>query len=182
MKFHRLNLLPPEDLQRLGHEKLARFLVLILGLHTAALFAGGILMLPTYFFLTFQEKDTLIQIDLAQKSIQAERVKETEDAIKAINAKLQSLDAANSQRSLLSSHIAAVGRHVNPGISLDRLTFARENRKIEITGKAPTREEFLVFLDRLRNDPYFASVESPVNNLLKDTNVAFILTLLLPKK
>lgn len=182
MKSHRLNLLPPEDLQRLGHEKLTRFLILSFSLIAAALLVGGVLMLPAYFFLTLQENDTLVQIDLAQKSVQAERVKETENTIEAINAKLQSLEAASSKRTLLSSHIAAIAEHANPGISLDWLTFTREKGQVEITGTAPTRGAFLIFLDGLRRDPYFTSIESPVNNLLKDTGVAFTLTILLPNK
>lgn len=182
MILHHLNLLPPEDVRRLGHEKLTRFLILVFGVLAAILLTGGILMLPTYFLLTFQEEDVLRQIDIAQKSIATRRTNEAENTIRAINAKLITLDAANVQRSLASSLMAAVAKDTGSGISLDRFSFSRDSRKIELTGEAPTRELFLNFLNRLHGDTHFASVESPVANLLKDTDLSFILTLIIAEQ
>lgn len=46
-----------------------------------------------------------------------------------------------------------------------------------LAGQAATRRDLLGFIDRLKADPMFAEVESPVGNLIKDRAVDFTLTL-----
>jgi hypothetical protein len=42
-----------------------------------------------------------------------------------------------------------------------------------VTGQALTRRDLLLLLDKLRADTFFAAVDSPVSNLIKETKVPF---------
>ena len=179
MSYNSLNLLPDEDLRSIGYEKLSRFFIIIFVNLAVIIIVGAVLMLPSYFFITFQGSEEAQQVETAKKSIEAKRVQEAEEIIRATNAKLKILSEEGLQARSLSSYLEALSRHVPSGLRVEQLSYGGSDNKMELAGNATTRDIFLSFLSSLRTDASFPEVHSPVTNILRDKDVDFILSLTL---
>lgn len=167
-----LNLLPREDLHAIGYEKLSRIAVRVHILIAAIIGAGAVLLLPTYFFLTFQEVEVVRQIDITKQSAEVHRVNEAETAIQAMNEKLRMLAGTTSPEPV-ATYFAVVRAETPDGVEISQLSFSRADNGLEVRGTAATREEFLKFLDALRSHALFTNVTSPITNILKDRKLTF---------
>jgi hypothetical protein len=171
------NLLPKEYQKRTNQEKMTRFFLLFY-FYAAIVFASGaVLLLPAYFSLTFQEEDILRQINLTKKSVEARRVEEAEQSIRDVNKKLEVLAAHRS--SPISSYLAALSEKTLAGVTLSSIIYSKEKQTMEIHGKALERPYFLKFLENLKQEEKFKSIDSPISNLLKERDLDFVVTIVL---
>ena len=174
---HSLNLLPPQDRKRIGHKRLIRFFTLCNG-SIAALFATGIvLLLPTYFFLFFQNRGAIELLAARREATESEQAREAEARIQQTNTTLGRLqtDYNLTQRSLTTSMTDIVAK-APPGITLTFFSFEKETNRVLLRGNATTRNDLLQFISAIRNHPSFREIESPVENILKERNISFILS------
>ncbi len=158
---------------------MTRFFLLFYFYATIVFASGVVLLLPSYFSLTFQEKDILRQIELTKKSVEAKRVEEAEQSIRNVNKKLEILAAHKS--SPISAYLAALSAKTLGGVTLSSITFSKEKQTLEIRGKASERPYFLKFLENLKEEERFKSINSPISNLLKERDLDFVVTVVLGK-
>jgi hypothetical protein len=171
-----INLLPKEYRNQIAHEKLRRFFLLFYIRLFFMIAVGGVLLLPSYFYLTFQERDTQDQVDITRKSIEAQQVDIIEGAIRKANLQIDTLfrqPSTNVTSKLLDEVVLATP----DTISFSQLTYDADKKTILIVGTATTRTVFLAFLDKLRASPSIDKVDSPLANLLKDVNTSFTITI-----
>jgi Tfp pilus assembly protein PilN len=173
------NLLPEEYLRNIGYEKLARFFLLTYIGVGISIVVGAILLLPSFFFLTFQESGVLEQITIAKQSIEAQRIEQMETIILDTNQKLTTLTTSTGySRAPATTYIEHIASHLPATTRITSFALL-PNSTITLKGDADTRDALLIFVDNLRADSLFSSVESPITNILKERTVTYILTITL---
>lgn len=178
-----LNLLPEEDRKRIGRERLWRYLIVVYSFMAALLVTGAVLLLPTYFFLFFQYRGVADQLAATQLNANSEQTQKTELLIKGTNAKLQRLAARHAlAASPVTKYLQDVITRVPPTITLLSFVYEQQTDAITLRGNATTREDLLVFIDKLRTHQDFSNVESPVTNILKEHDVLFNISFIVSKK
>lgn len=177
MMYH--NLLPEEHREVVRYERLARFFFAFWICIALILLVIAILLLPSYFFLTFESEGLKQQITAAEQGTVSKRVREAEATITSLNQQLAIL-AAHTPSSAVT-HIDSIARKVPPGVNLSRISFQEEDAEFRIAGTAARREDLLAFLTALRGNKEFSSADAPIENLLKERNIDFEATVALLK-
>lgn len=177
---HSLNLLPSENRTRIGYVRLSHFFILAHGGLALLLALGIILLLPTYFFLYFQNKGVAELAETARQKTNQTEAHKTEDRIGEANAILHRLEteyatAATSQNSV-TKHMENIVETAPAGITLTHFSFEKDANHIMLRGRAATRNDLLQFVGIIRSNSSFHDVESPVENILQDSNVSFTLS------
>ena len=174
---HSLNLLPPEDQTTIGHERLRRYVVVCCGGIAVLLSMGIILLLPTYFFLYFQNRGIVELLTARLETSKSAQAEETELRVTEVNETLRRLQTDYALReSALTSNMQTLFREAPAGITLLTFSYEKETSRISLRGTATTRNDLLQFISAIRNHPLFEQVESPVENILQDRDVSFTLS------
>jgi hypothetical protein len=177
MVLHPLNLLPLNDRKRVGNERLRRFLALFYSGVAMIFVVGIVLLLPTYFFLFFQNKGVAELAAAARNSTESEQGQKTEQLIEHTNNTLRRL---KQEHSLMPSSIT---RHLNDvisltpaGIILIQYSYTQETDTIQIRGTAAFRDNLLYFVENLQTHSEFENIESPVENILREKDIDFTIS------
>lgn len=174
---HSLNLLPPEDQQRVGRDRLIRFFTYTNSVIFIILLVGNTLLLPTYFFLFFQERGARELLAAQQQTAHTEQTRETEARITQINAALARFQKSYTPaKDSLAASITSSITNAPAGITLSFFSFEKETGAIILRGHALTRNDLLQYISLIREHPSFSRVESPVENILRDKNISFTLS------
>lgn len=180
ISIHSLNLLPSENRARIGQVRLSRFFILAYGGLALLLALGIILLLPTYFFLYFQNKGITELAEAARQKTNQTEARRTEDRIGEANALLRRLEteyaAAETSENSVTKHLENIVETAPAGITLTHFSFEKDTNRVLLRGRAATRNDLLQFVGIIRSNSSFHDVESPVENILQDSNVSFTLS------
>lgn len=169
------NLLPKEYIQRANYERLSRFFT-ILHIYVASVITiGTVLLLPSYFFLTYEEEGVRSQIEVAKKGVEVQRVEEVESKIRKINEKFALV--ATHPFPPVPEYLDTITGRIPEGVTLTSFAYAKDEQAIKLVGKALERDQFLQFLDNLKTEKTFLSIDSPISNLLKESDLTFTITI-----
>lgn len=169
-----INLLPKTEKEKLYNglfkQQINSFGILI----TAVLLGGAIFIFNTYIFLA-------IQVNALKNSLNFEAIgQETKDA--------QSFETSVSQLNILLTKYQAFKNDNVPALNifktleqitpptayLDALSF--DGAKIIMAGQAQSRDDVLLLESRLKKEPTFTKLESPLSNFLNKNNPKFSFT------
>ena len=168
-----MNLLPPPYKSELGFEAWRPFLRSWALSYTFVGLVASALLLPSYFFLSFEQAEIERNLETQQKSRLVRNVTEGEKQIRAVNetlARIVSFEKEGTKFAPLFEKIIATAQS---GISLGSFRYDREHLTIELSGIAATRDGYLAFVETLKGVPQITNVDPPESNLLLETNVAF---------
>lgn len=176
-----MNLLPPEIKSKVEKERQRRFIV-VLGVFAAAAFLISIiLLLPSFFMFSFQEKYLKNQLDVIKQSSEVKKAGEIGKIVEELNKKSELILRAKAESRPTSSHLPRIVELKPAGISLNTFNFARNKekgiREFSLQGKAESRSALLEFVKKLEASQDFSKVVSPVSNLLAERNFNFSLIL-----
>ncbi len=176
------NLLPVARKNKIVRDYHLRVGVVLVALFTVLVLAAGILLVPTYVYLTG---------DVLGKEARLTTMKETlasSDGL-SLSSRLAALsnDAAIllsfSNKSSASSIVRSVLGVSRPGITLSGFTYTPAVGKTPSTlllaGTATTRDTLRNYQLALQSAPFAQSVELPVSAYAKDANISFSLTITL---
>lgn len=176
-----MNLLPPEYKKNLVYEAWRRY-VLILGpyLFIATLIAF-VLLLPSFFFLTYQIDGIRRNADAIRASAEYRDYLKGKDRIASINTTLSSFVSYENQSQKTTPWLYELYSKVPSGVTLMSLTTAKDKNVLSviITGNAVDRETFRSFKNALEQSESISKVDSPVTNLISSENVNFTVTVYL---
>ena len=172
------NLLPQPYAQNVRYLKLGRFVMFFFSSLAVLLITILVLFLPSYFSLSYEQEGIATEIAAAKESVSSKRVTEAEKSIKALNRDLAAI--ASYRQTSLVAYMHKIAEDTPPGIVLTSLSFDKKGARISIQGTAKRRDDLLDFVARLRAEPSFTSINSPITNLLKEVNAAFEITIELP--
>lgn len=171
------NLLPKAEKDAIRREYRTRLAVVVLWFFFATMLIASILLLPSYFLSTQNEKAALRQSETITKSIKAEESSKFNEVLSGIKSRL---DVVTHKPPALYLYelISRIAKERGSGISFEGMTISREEglRRVDIGGIAQTRNALVAFQKALMGTGLFKTVEFPVADLAKDGNSAFTLT------
>jgi hypothetical protein len=171
-----INLLTPEAQASLRRQYIRRRRVVASGMILFCLIS--ILALASTILLQLQVKSNEIQTKLDAQTTSDEDVQQEQD-LKQINAELALLRSRGSEPAI-SDLLSLVSDMRPSGITISSWSFSAPSSAavvISLKGQARDRSTLLAFESALRNSDAFASVDSPVSNLIKNQNGDFSITL-----
>lgn len=171
-----INLLP-EQQRKAVHDAYVMRLAVVAGFLLTGIFAAGMLLLVPAYLVVSQELRT-IQAQSADV-MERNRLLEAERAMAVVEA-TESLVArgrvARSPLPLPSQAVRAVVERTNSRVSLK--TISVSDGKVRLMGEANDRQSLLAFVAALEQERgTFATVNSPITNLIRDKDLSFTLTL-----
>lgn len=174
---HPLNLLPPENRARVGYERLSRFFTLFHGIIAVILITGIILLLPTYFFLFFQNSGVAELVSAKRENVESDQARQSEERIKNLNTRLRRLEKEYSANPIsVTRYVHDIISRVPDGITLAHFSYQKDSAAITLRGTADTRDNLLRFIASLRSHSEFQNIKSPVENILQERNISFTLS------
>ncbi len=184
LRKNMLTLLLPEEQKKIKREYTLRLVVVSLSLLALLFLLVSFLLLPSYFLsrtkqVSVGEREVLLKkSDVSETARKAKAELEiSRDEMKLLSGGFQSasstLFASEALRALISKEGA--------GITIQTFSFIKKadapQGKLVITGLSKTRADLVAFLQRIKKDSVFTTVDFPVSNLAKDTDINFTLNL-----
>jgi len=138
-----------------------------------------IFLMPSYVYLTFQEKNLVAQNDSSGQTQQTQSTAKISQIFKTTNAQLSalSLSVSSSSTSDLIAHLISLK---GSSITFQEITYTMDtatSSTIALSGVAATRESLLSLAKTLEADDSFENVDLPVSNFAKDKNIDFSMTM-----
>lgn len=171
-----LNLLPPAEKLIVAYELRTRAVAAVSASIVSVLVIALTLLLPTFFFLSFQKGDVVRLLELDTEIQIRTGIADQIEAVRQANRAAQAVVQHEMKRPELSLLFVSVLRAVPAGVTLDAIEYRRESPELTIEGFAPSRERLLSFLERLEANPRFERVSSPVANLVRGEDISFSIT------
>ncbi len=175
-----INLIPNEEKKRYSKDFYLRLVAVIF-------FALGICFLlittaivPSYFSSVVRENIANEHIE-NQKSVPIPEINQEALAIiDGINGQLTVIENASKSDFVVSTRaINEVVLSKDLDIRITRIFYeadATKGKKINISGRAPSREALLLFRRSLEANSAFSSIDLPISNFVKGANIEFNLT------
>ncbi len=172
-----INLIPNQDKKKMARDFYMRLVALSLAMLAMLVFFASAAMLPAYISSSVKKNVAEEKLEAQKKDTVPELDKETLSAIQGLNAKLALIEAAEKNKFPISEHVMTevIGKKM-PDIHLTQITYqndAIKGRTVSVLGIAPSRERLLLFRKALEDDASFKSVDLPISNFLKGSNIQF---------
>jgi len=173
-----INLIPPQGKVLVRREYAIRALSVGLILAAGAICASAVALVPAYLLLRSQETHAIEKV--ADTSDSQTSYQDAQEALNAASVLVRQLDAdslAVSPRQV----IARIEAQVTPAVIIQGLSFASSQSplRVEVRGRAQTREDLRLFIDTLKDDPFFSDASVPVSDLARSTDLMFTATVML---
>ncbi len=179
-----INLIPKEDLEKIKTEYFRR-VVLVCGIVlTLGISFASLLILPVYFSLNPISRELEAREEIAKKTLSEQKTEESLKKIRQIEERARQIILSERKRPspfLVTSEIA---KSKNEGIAISNISYKNNNSSEEeisfeviITGVAKKRENLVDFASKLKNNPRFKQVETPIISFLKSEKADFQITL-----
>ncbi|OHB03603.1 MAG: hypothetical protein A3B03_02685 [Candidatus Zambryskibacteria bacterium RIFCSPLOWO2_01_FULL_42_41] len=173
-------LLTPAYEKEFRKEKIARVLTSFLAMLILAAVTGFIFMLPSYFVSVFSKDDVLRQLKAEEEVFAKKEFKNLEEQMARVNSQIFAFERNEAKRHALSPLLQKLVLNTPPEIRIGSINFGRTSQErnifsFGIQGEADSREDLLEYVKVLRSMEEFASVNSPVTNLLKENRASFFL-------
>jgi len=168
-----LNVLPPSEKKNASYE-VARLLAVRLGarfLFLILVFTA--LLAPSYFLTVFQQSNVLLQTELLHKDPRIVRAVEVEKEVVETNARMRSLKNYVAGNPSFSQNIETLVSGAGGVIVINSLRLDTKTKRLEIDGFSERRQDLLAAIRAYEAYPFVAKVESPIANLVRDSNSPF---------
>lgn len=174
-----LNVLPPKEKEdatyEIGRSVLIRFAVRL----TFPMIVFSALLLPSYFLTTFQQSNVLSENSALKQDPRAVHAISVEGEIQHANKEIRTLKSYLNKSLPISTITESLVSSAKGGIIINSLQIDAVNKKVEIDGIAPLRQSLLDTISAYNLLPFVLSVDSPITNLVHETNNTFNLKILL---
>ena len=158
--------------------KIARILFAFIALLALVVIVAIIFMFPSYFILLLSKNELARRLQTEQSTVARLQLKDMEDKIKVINNKVKFSESNELKRKSFSKLIGDISNISSGGVRLESFELKKNSDGlfvINLHGKADTRDNFLSYVQALKNLPDFSSVNSPISNILPSRAVNFSL-------
>jgi cell division protein FtsB len=177
-----INLIPNEEKKKMARDFYQRVLIMFLVVFSFGVLVACASLLPAY--LLSVEKKSLVDAKLeTQKN---ETIPEPDQKSMAIindlTNKLNLIGKAqNNEYDVSQKIISEIISQKIPGIKITEIFYTEDptsGKKVNVDGLASSREQLLLFRDALGADPLFKTVDLPISNFVKGSNIPFYLNLI----
>jgi len=181
-----INLTPNKEKKEMVRGFYFRLLALFLLMVSASFFVAFLSIFPAY--LLSSAKNNIIDIKLETQRNEPVPVpdEDTLADIRDIDTRLSLIENAELNKFAVSNRVInAIISKKMPNIKITDISFKNElktdltqEKKISIQGTAPSRELLLLFRKALEDDSNFKSVDLPISNFIKGSDIEFYLSLI----
>ncbi len=166
-----INLLPPEELKFKAQREFARQLWLFGVVFLASLVALAAVLFGAEVYLQRQLRMKSEAIAVRSAELTSLEESQLQDELGTINRNLENFQILQREQMKWSGAFEELAQLLPRGLTLDSLIFTREEKKIEIAGRAATREEVLALRENLLASQHFKGVNFPLQNLERARDV-----------
>lgn len=166
-----INLLPPEELKVRRQKEFAHQLQFFGVVFLASLVALSALLFSAEVYLKAQVREGAAAVAAATEELATLERSGMQDEIGKINRNLENIQLLQKQQLKLFDAFREFAALLPRGMTVDGFTFTREEKKIEVSGRALTREEVLTLRENLLASQYFKAVNFPLQNLERSRDV-----------
>lgn len=170
------NLLPPEEKNRLQLKKQTRVAIIWSGSVFLALAFFTLLLLPSYFRSSFQEKEVLRNLRLTEESPLVTRMATIRQSIATLKQSAADIARGTKVASIFSGIISDFISALPTGITPTALTFNSQKQEMKVLGFAATRNALVALQGSLRARKNISNISIPLSDLVQDTDIPFTLT------
>ena len=171
-----LNLLPPAEKEHLAYAIRTRAVIAVGGATTAVLLVFLVLLLPTFFAIVLQRSEIVRALDLERRSQEQTGITARVERIRAADRLADQVVRYEAERLAVAPLFQAVIRAVPSAVRIRAVSFRADRRDLTLEGHAAARSDLLEFTRILGDDPHIAKVFSPVSNLIRETDINFVLS------
>lgn len=173
-----MGLLPPIYSKIFKREKLILHVFWIFVFGGLTFLLGLIFLLPSYFSLVFSLDDVLRSLNTEEISIKRKDVEGLESKTSYTNSLLDSYFMGESKRKSFFELMLSLTNPVLDGIKLTNIEFQNgfnDEFIFRLRGEAQKRSDLILYSQKLRQLDQVKELNSPVSNLLQETNIKFLL-------
>ncbi|MFA6258039.1 MAG: hypothetical protein WC671_03485 [Candidatus Paceibacterota bacterium] len=177
-----INLIPKEEKKKIITDFYYRLIILFIVMLDLCILVAFISLLPSYFISSM--KHSFISMKLENQKLEPLPLagEDSLALVKDINNKIISIEKFDKNKFFLSnSVINAIVLNKRSDVKITQILYensGKSGKKISITGIAPSREVLLLFREALENSSAFKSVNLPISNFVKGSNINFNLSLI----
>jgi hypothetical protein len=177
-----INLIPNEEKKKMSKDFYLRLVTVFFVMLSISLLIASIVILPTYFIFSAEENSFNTKLELQNNESIPLLDQNTLVVIKDLGNKLNLIENTQKNEFVFSQKV--INEIILKKISSIKITEisyqnnSQTGRKINISGKAPSREVLLSFRRALENDVAFSKVDLPISNFVKGSNIEFYLSLI----
>jgi hypothetical protein len=177
-----INLIPKEEKKRMTTDFYFRITVLFLVLFGSCILIASIAILPSYFFSSMKNVLADTKLEIQKREPLPLLGEQSLLIIKDINKKLDLVESSEKNKFLPSQKVInSILLKKRPDIKITQILYENDvakGKKISITGTAPSREVLLLFRKALEDSSNFKSINLPISNFVKGSNIQFYLNLI----
>lgn len=170
-----INILPIENKVSIKKEYLRRMIVVFGFLSFTVVIIASFLLIFLLFLVKKEKNDYGAYLSLEQKHSTFLDQEVVTSFILDTNAKVTAFEQNNNKNIKASEAIKSIINAKTKGITINYLSFG--GKKISFNGIAQTRNNLLLFVDNLKKEPAFKTIDSPLSNFLKENDVRFSITI-----
>jgi Tfp pilus assembly protein PilN len=163
-----LNLLPPREKSEVRLLYILQFTKSCLSLLLFITIVGAVVISTAFFTLETDFYPVIGGATLMQRDS-----KDFSQEVRKLNMELRAIKEIQGGAVEWSKVLIQFTETIPDDIQITSLVLDRTSLKVNIKGKAKTREDVLAFQDNLENFPLFSDVIGPVSNILYPKNVNF---------
>ena len=175
------NLLPPQEIKRIKLLYRKRFVVVTMRAGMILVVIAGLGLVPSYIYSQKEQNQLLAQKAIFDSKQTGELKQTLISSISYINTRLNSFNQASFASPIIASFITPILQARVPSVYLSDFNYSAtpdaNTAKVVISGVSTSRESILTFADNLRNTPGVVSVDVPITNFIKESNIPFSITI-----
>lgn len=168
-----LNLLPPNEKKQYYFVSLERLVNYYAFMILGAFFLLLVVLVGAKYFLIWRAGVFEQAASQDRFGEIAREIRGMEEKIQETNKLLGLANKVNSQKTEFSGILYDISSIRPPGLSFKTLSYKKDTKEFILAGKSQTRDEFLVFLEKLEKNSRFKEIDSPLSNLVKKENLDF---------
>lgn len=174
-----INLLSIEEKKELISDYRRRRLVVWLMVILSALVLAILMLSSCWVMLSYRTLSLAKVLNSKKYEISNKSFDSLSQTVKSTNDKLTIFLANTGELAKPSAVLKQIVDKRRSGIRILGISYERKdgtNAAVTVRGKSNDRNAVLGFADALRKDPLFVSVDSPISNIIRQTNSDFNIT------
>lgn len=168
-----INLLPPEEqrqiqLERANHQ-IIKFGIWLL----ASLLAMMAILLTDQLLLSQTLRTSTDQVAVQRQELQRIQGTSIQKEAETLNASLKNFQSLAKQDLKFSPYLIEFAKLLPHDVTIDTFAINRSTRKVEVTGRAGTRDSILELRQNILASEFFENINFPLDNLESARDVSW---------
>ena len=177
-----INLIPNEEKKKMSEDFYFRLVTIFFVMLSFSVLIASILILPSYFFSSIEGNVVNTKLKLQENESIPILDQNTLMVVKDLENKLSLVENDRKNKFIFSTKVInEIILKKIPNIKITEIFYQNDpqtGKKINVSGKASSREILLSFRRALEDDPAFSKVDLPISNFVKGSDIKFYLSLI----